>query len=286
MPRSSHNDLGDVELLVARRPINRSGDDVGSDDDPSEVLIIHNSKSRPATFLIDSSWQDAPLRSLLGCERKGKRVSLMERVADVMLCCCRIGPRLWSKKVVHLPRVVPLDCSPELRAALARARGATAYEGLAAALAVPNIVRNQKYSAATCVFQALPKPSQPISSRKAEGCERHPDSTATTDTHQWWPLLDAASCPEPPSGPHQCSHLTASKHRPLNFSIASKPFPFPMSRCCTSSSGTSSTSTSSSSPSPSSSQPSRSLFPLLRATQIFPDYLADSSFALVNLSSP
>ena len=59
---------------------------------------------------------------------------------------------LLKKPVVYLPRRVPLDRS--FHAATAEC-GDQSDEGLAAALAVPNVVRNQKYRAATFVFAVL-----------------------------------------------------------------------------------------------------------------------------------
>ena len=59
---------------------------------------------------------------------------------------------LLKKPVVYLPRRVPLDrCFPATTAG----GGDQSDEGLAAALAVPNVVRNQKYRAATFVFAVL-----------------------------------------------------------------------------------------------------------------------------------
>ena len=96
------------------------------------------------------------MRSLLGCERNPK-TSFATRTVGVLMCCCRLVPRMWSlnNKVAHVPRVVPIDGSGEIRAAVVRAGGAVGCDGLAEALAVPNTVRNQKYSATTFVFQVL-----------------------------------------------------------------------------------------------------------------------------------
>ena len=64
---------------------------------------------------------------------------------------------LWRKEIRYLPRRIPMDGT--LSAAAAVARGARAgedvNEGLAAALAIRNVVRNQKYRAATFIFAVL-----------------------------------------------------------------------------------------------------------------------------------
>ena len=139
-------DEGHVEMY-GRVPSSTSGDNASDEDNDNEKT--------PLSGVHDSPWlhrgPSTPTKARRGVTKLvgALRGVSLKRVFQVL------GMR--RSEVCHLPREIPLDGTFSAAAALARGRkgrGAV-NEGLAAAHAVPNIVRNQKYRAVTFVFEVL-----------------------------------------------------------------------------------------------------------------------------------
>lgn len=136
--RRRENDAGDMELISPAPRSQRSNRDSLHDDTESEPT------------------EDTPLRILFSPEKGDKKTGRVAprggRFSSWFRChetlCSRVW---WQKEVVYLPRTIPVGNSQPISVYAAESPD----PGLAAALAIPNTVRNQKYRAATFVFQVL-----------------------------------------------------------------------------------------------------------------------------------
>jgi len=94
--------------------------------------------------------QHSPLSTPTKARRAAPRIASLLRSCSLKGVLQALG--LWRREVRYLAREVPLDGTFNARGS----RGTAGMdEGFVAAMAVPNVVRNQKYRAVTFVFEVL-----------------------------------------------------------------------------------------------------------------------------------
>jgi magnesium-transporting ATPase (P-type) len=132
-PRTPGDDASEDEGANERTPL--------SGQDPANPWLHRRGGSRYAAAPGAERGRAASKMALRSCSLRGTLQAL----------------GLWRSEVRYLPRRIPLDGTLSAAAAVSPgARGGEDEdEGLAAALAVRNVVRNQKYRAATFVFAVL-----------------------------------------------------------------------------------------------------------------------------------